>query len=138
MKTILSFVFLALASASFAGSQARGGGALPYKVYSALLTQAGTDAPVAIVLENTLGVTFTWNYIATGNYSIDADSGTPFTADKTTVIVGSTPDSGSPGIGTFGTRTDTQIQIWTRISGNGLARNNDYLHQTFFEIRVYP
>ena len=26
----------------------------PYKVYTALLTQSGTDAPVATVLENTL------------------------------------------------------------------------------------
>lgn len=26
-----------------------------YKVYTALLTQSGTDAPVATVLENTLG-----------------------------------------------------------------------------------
>lgn len=30
---------------------------LPYKVYTALLTQTGTDAPVATVLENTLGGT---------------------------------------------------------------------------------
>lgn len=27
----------------------------PYKVYSALLSQSGTDAPTAIVLENTIG-----------------------------------------------------------------------------------
>lgn len=27
----------------------------PYKVYKALLTQSGTDAPVATILENTLG-----------------------------------------------------------------------------------
>ena len=27
----------------------------PYKVYTALLTQSGTDAPVATVLENTIG-----------------------------------------------------------------------------------
>lgn len=33
-----------------------------YKVYTALLTQTGTNAPVATVLENTLGETPTWYY----------------------------------------------------------------------------
>ena len=31
-----------------------------YKVYTALLTQAGTAAPVATILQNTTGATFTW------------------------------------------------------------------------------
>ena len=31
------------------------GDSRPYKVYTALLTQSSTDAPVATVLENTLG-----------------------------------------------------------------------------------
>lgn len=34
----------------------------PYKVYSALLTQTGTDAPVATVLENSLGGEVTYEY----------------------------------------------------------------------------
>ena len=38
-------------------------GAASYLVYTALLTQSGTDAPVATVLENTLGGTVTWSYI---------------------------------------------------------------------------
>jgi hypothetical protein len=33
----------------------QGNALLPYKVYKALLTQSGTDAPVATVLQNTLG-----------------------------------------------------------------------------------
>lgn len=42
----------------------------PYKVYRALLTQSGTDAPVATVLENTIGqVLFT--YILPGYYRIN-------------------------------------------------------------------
>ena len=32
----------------------------PYKVYTALLTHSGTNAPVATVLENTLGVNISW------------------------------------------------------------------------------
>ena len=41
---------------------------LPYKVYTALLTQTGTNAPVATVLENTLGGDIIWSYSGTGSY----------------------------------------------------------------------
>ena len=39
-----------------------------YKVYTALLTQSGTSAPVATVLENTLSGTITWSYLSVGTY----------------------------------------------------------------------
>lgn len=39
-----------------------------YKVYKALLTQTGTDAPVATVLENNLGGTVVWTRAGTGDY----------------------------------------------------------------------
>lgn len=48
----------------------------PYKVYTALLTQTGTSAPVATVLENTLGVTPVWSYLSTGVYLTDYVLGT--------------------------------------------------------------
>lgn len=38
------------------------------KVYRALLSQSGTDAPVAVVLENTLGNPVVWTRIGTGQY----------------------------------------------------------------------
>ncbi len=38
------------------------------KVYRALLTQSGTDAPVATVLENTLGGTVVWTWNSAGSY----------------------------------------------------------------------
>lgn len=40
----------------------------PYKVYTALLTQSGTDAPVATVLENTLGESIVWQREGVGEY----------------------------------------------------------------------
>lgn len=40
------------------------------KVYRALLTQSGTNAPVATVLENTLGGTPVWSRSGNGNYRI--------------------------------------------------------------------
>lgn len=39
-----------------------------YKVYTALLTQSGTDAPVATVLENTIG-DIVWERGSAGNYT---------------------------------------------------------------------
>jgi hypothetical protein len=43
-------------------------GARPYKCYTALLTQTTTDAPVATVLENTLGDEVVWTRASTGAY----------------------------------------------------------------------
>lgn len=40
----------------------------PYLVYVALLNQSGTNAPVAIVLENTLGGTIVWTRTSQGMY----------------------------------------------------------------------
>jgi hypothetical protein len=40
----------------------------PYKVYTALLTQTGTNAPVAIVLDNTLDGTIIWTRTTDGIY----------------------------------------------------------------------
>ena len=42
--------------------------ARPYKVYTALLSQLGTNAPVATVLENTLGGTVVWTRTDVGVY----------------------------------------------------------------------
>ena len=39
------------------------------KIYMALLTQSGTDAPVATVLQNTLGGTVVFTYSGAGDYS---------------------------------------------------------------------
>jgi hypothetical protein len=43
----------------------------PYKVYTALLTQTGTSAPVATVLENTLGEEIIWVRNDVGDYQAD-------------------------------------------------------------------
>jgi hypothetical protein len=54
----------------------------PYKVYTAILTQTGENAPVATVLENTIGdISFT--YESAGSYTINSNS--LFTVNKTWV-----------------------------------------------------
>ena len=42
------------------------------KVYRAIISQSGTDAPVPIIIENTLGFEPTWGYLSSGSYSITA------------------------------------------------------------------
>ncbi len=55
-------------------------GGSSYKEYVALITQTGTDAPVATVVTNTIG-TITWSRQSTGYYK--ATSSALFTAGKT-------------------------------------------------------
>ena len=61
--------------------------AIPYKVYTAVLTQSGTLAPVATVLQNTFGGDLTWSYDAVGSYEVSSDG--LFTDGKTTVTCSS-------------------------------------------------
>lgn len=46
-------------------------------MYSALLTQTGTSAPVATVLENTLGFTPVWSRNSQGDYRLTFEGGFP-------------------------------------------------------------
>lgn len=54
------------------------------KVYKALLTQTGTDAPVATVLVNTLSGTPVWSYVGVGDYELTLAS--EWTVNKTGII----------------------------------------------------
>ena len=103
----------------------------PYKVYTALLTQTGTDAPTAVVLENTLEFTPTFGYSAVGSYIITGD----FVLDKTYAI--GLPYGGSGGNYILSIDLDTgggSIQIYTTYDNTYF---NDLLQRSPFEIRVY-
>ena len=65
---------------------AGGGAGFPAgtKMYTALLSQSGTDAPVATVLQNTLGGTVVWTYFDFGVYQGTLSSAFP--ASKTHVL----------------------------------------------------
>lgn len=62
-----------------------GGSELPYKSYTALLTQTGTSAPVATILENTLGGEVVWSRDDEGEYVATSDG--LFLHDKTFLII---------------------------------------------------
>ena len=60
-------------------------GSTAYNSYVALLTQAGTAAPVATVLSNNLTATLTWARTGAGIYTLTASAAT-FTNNKTIVF----------------------------------------------------
>jgi hypothetical protein len=104
-----------------------------YKVYSASLVQTGVTAPVATILENTLGTTVTFSYISVGNYEITfgivpsfskvAVLTSPLTADATNWYVF---------VNKF--NFPTKIRLTTRSGGTDA---NNLLSYMFIEIRIY-
>lgn len=111
----------------------------PYKVYTALLTQSGTSAPTATVLENTLGVTLTWSYSGVGEYLATS---TGFFADPNKIAIfiqpafqgGASQTKFLFGSGDWG---DTDSIFITTINANTLAAANGGLTVTAVEIRYY-
>lgn len=104
-------------------------GGASYDVYTAILTQTGTSAPTATVLENTLGGTVVWTYNAEGSY-IGTLTGA-FTADKTAIFTG-----GFDGFYFSYRGSANTVTILTYDETLTLA--NDYLNKNPIEIRVYP
>jgi hypothetical protein len=115
-----------------------------YKVYTALLTQSGTGAPVATVLENTLGGEVVWARGGVGNYT-----GTlvgAFTLNKTVSNINSNYSAADwEGSLTFRVATlqiggEDIINLNTAemIDGAPIALVDDYLNKTQITIKVYP
>jgi hypothetical protein len=110
-----------------------------YKVYTALLTQSGTDAPVATVLENTLGGDVVWTRDNIGQFIVTSNN--LFTAYKTAVFI--TPTSASSGYPVFAFDTDPpnedNLYIYSYGAPSGAPDNYEdgKLNKTTVEIRVY-
>jgi hypothetical protein len=99
--------------------------ALGYKSYTAIISQTGTAAPVATVLQNTIGGTFTWGYTSVGVYTVTSSS-SGFTANKTIVF---TNDSDRlHGVGWIA-NSNSLVTI-TAAQDSGIAT-------CAFEVRVY-
>jgi len=108
-------------------------GGAAYLVYTALLSQSGTDAPVATVLENTLGGTVVWTRNDVGDYT--GTLAGVFTANKTFMIGAVNGETSS---------TAAIVPYTIGVNSIGFysldADNNpiDLSGGAFFEIRVYP
>lgn len=102
----------------------------PYDSYVALLTQDGTNAPTAVVLENQLG-TVLFQYDGLGDYRVLSPSGA-FELGKTFVSALST---GNTNIGIDHTSNGLiYISTWLLAAD---APDNGLLTNAPFEIRVY-
>ena len=115
----------------------------PYKVFTALLTQNGTNAPVAIVLQNTLEGTISFHYLGEGNYvvvnSIPWDqTKTTFQLEQAFADFGGFVPSFVPITGggkTFLTFSNTGTA--GSVPPNILPPSNGVLYRSLVEIRVY-
>lgn len=101
-----------------------------YKIYIALLTQTGTNAPVATVLKNTLNGDIIWTRNEIGDYIGTLNN--TFNLEKTFVQLGGIANG-----------TDIQGQIY-RSSNNDIGiftyntvLSDNILYYTSIEIRVY-
>ncbi len=65
-----------------------------YLIYRALLTQTSTNAPVATILENTLGGVPVWTRGIAGIYTCTLSGAFPL--EKTFIICGQSPNGGTP------------------------------------------
>ena len=95
--------------------------------YVALLTQTGTSAPTAIVLENTLGGPVTFAYFQTGKYTVTATGLLPL--NQTTVIKGGA-------VCAIDTLTTNGFNL-SSYSMPPIANANGILNNSTIEIRVY-
>lgn len=116
----------------------------PYKVYTALLSQSGTDAPVATVLENTLGFTPIYTYSSTGVYALSPLEDFSNFLNKGVVIFlnkGSNDSTNATNsISCAYNYEDGALEIRTYANGlasDGILSDVDSFQKTSFEIRVY-
>ena len=106
----------------------------PYKIYVALLTQTSTNAPVATVLENTLGGTPVFTYDATGSYVCTLASA--FTNNKTAIITSTV--SGTAVLEPIVKATSISTSVINLETFRGGSAADGVMEKTVLEIRVYP
>ena len=99
-----------------------------YTVYTALITQAGTAAPVATILQNTTGGTFTYARTSGGDYTVTV-SGNLFTANKTLVFLNGGSSENNHDIA-WERASDTVINLSTHNSDGKFTAGS-------IEIRIY-
>ena len=120
-------------------------GGATYKVYTALLTQTGTNAPVATVLENTLGVIVSWGYNSVGSYILTAESSL-FEQGKVQSLQGSGNTSNLVSLwGYYNSSTEFIIDNYdlgnvgdgSTYASVGASWVDGIMQDQFIEIRVY-
>jgi hypothetical protein len=103
-----------------------------YKVYTALLTQSGTDAPVATVLENTIG-DIVWTRTSDGEYNGILNNA--FVVGKSYYNLTMTSGGGLD-VGQF-VHNPTQSDFISIATWSNDILTDELLSETPIEIRVY-
>ena len=111
--------------------------ARPYRVYTALISQEGTSAPTATVLENTLGGTVVWSRSNVGVYVGTLENGFSSTLSKVRIFI----SGGEPFLNTTGFYNAlpnhiNSVQVNTKNTSGSLADSLMSAGATI-EIRVY-
>lgn len=114
------------------------GGGGGYLKYVALLNQSGVLAPVATVLENTLGGTPVWTRSGVGNYVCTLNGA--FTPNKTFCMAMIGPVWGQGTLQfSFGINTINECELSCYLlNGSANDSGNDPGNDICVEIRVYP
>jgi hypothetical protein len=113
-----------------------------YKEYTATVTQTGTAAPVATVLNNTLGGTLVWTRSATGTYLATLTGAFP-TASKVVILTSFTSSNlapaGSIALTSAVRDTANRLKFITATMDNAGARTvADSALSISLLVRVYP
>jgi len=113
------------------------GGVAGAKGYRAMLTQTGTNAPTAVVLQNSLGFAVTYSYVSAGNYSTVQS----FDSNKTYAIMNPNGcNIGLDGGNISSVRRSTGVTPIFIRTGNLFTQTNvdGQLQNAAIEIIVYP
>jgi hypothetical protein len=107
-----------------------------YKVYTALLSQSGTSAPTATVLDNTLGGTVVWSRNTVGDYRATLSGA--FTNNKTVTFVNQGATSPLADV-RFNRQDISGCTLRTYTANTSTTVEGGYLINdlTMLEIRVY-
>lgn len=101
------------------------------KIYTALLTQTGTNAPIATVLQNSLGQNIVWTRVGPGEYIGTTTNGFP--EGKTAPsIAGGYLD----GYNFIRRNNENEVFIGTQTQGAGNTED-DWLNNTKISIEIY-
>jgi hypothetical protein len=105
----------------------------PYKVYTALLSQTGEEAPTTIVLENTIG-NIIWSYNDVGQYKGTLSNAFP--EQETALFITNTTYNSTSNAYFLTNGTADSVVVETYNAAN-TSRTDGKLGLTTIEIRVY-
>jgi len=117
-----------------AASKAYVDGLVGYTAYVARVTQSCTNAPVATVISNNTGLTFTWTRQNTGSYRVSPSSA--FVINKTWIqMTGGDLSVGTTSVSIKGIGTAFASAVNVNLINGNVA---DEITAAFVEIRIYP